>query len=164
MRFAAANISPISPLLPETVRIRSIIGSKWRVARKGRPHEVQKHAHVRGSHMRMLDPVTCACSTPSHAEGVGRVPREGISRSQPGLLPFPYWVSTRLVPRTRSVSYSGTRRGIGYKPCSILQNNGRARSQNNGRGRSPLRPAGDIWPWRSGEREEGVSCVGTCRL
>ena len=156
LRFAAANISPISPFRAEIVRIRSLIGSKWSVARKGLPHEVQKHAHVRGSHMRMLDPVTCACSTPSHAEGVGRVPREGISRSQPGPLPFPYWVSTRLVPRTRPVSHSGTRRGAGYKPCSILQ--------NNGKDRSPLRPAWDIWPWRSGEREEGVSCVGTCLL
>ena len=53
--------------------------------------------------MRMLDPVTCACSTPSHAEGVGRVPREGISRSQPGPFPFPYWDSPRLTPGATSV-------------------------------------------------------------
>ena len=102
--------------------------------------------------MRMLDPVTCACSTPSHAEGVGRVPRERISRFQPGQRPFSYWVSTRLVTRARPVSHSGTRRGAGYKPCSILQNNGRARSQNNGRGRSPLRPA---WDNGHGDRENG---------
>ena len=61
LRFAAANISPILPLLAENVRILSIICSKWRVVQKGCPHEVQKHAHVRGSHMRMLDPLTCAC-------------------------------------------------------------------------------------------------------
>jgi len=61
LRFAAANISPISPFRAENVLILSLIGSKSKVARKGLPHEVQKHAHVRGSHMRMLDPVTCAC-------------------------------------------------------------------------------------------------------
>ena len=39
-RSAAANISPILPFRAEIVRIRSFIGSKWRVVRKRLPHEV----------------------------------------------------------------------------------------------------------------------------
>ena len=146
-----ANISAISPFSTENARIRSFIGSKWRIARKGLPHEVKKHAHVRGAHMRMLDPVTCACSTPSHAEGVGRVPREGISRSQPGPFPFPYWGSTRLAPGDTSVF------SIGLHPVGIPDLTRlllRARPDNAHLLRSPrlyVLPRENIWPCRVSE-------------
>ena len=89
LRSAAANISPISPLLDEIVRIRSLIGSKWKAARKGIPHEAEKHAHVRGSHMRR---VSAGCRArgsrdPNRDHSLFPTgPRPGWC---PGLAPFP---------------------------------------------------------------------------
>ena len=87
LRFAAANISPISPLLAEIMRIQSFIGSKWKVDRKGRPHEVKKHAHVRGSHMRMLDTVTCGGCRPGAAREDLAIPTGATPFSLLGLDP-----------------------------------------------------------------------------
>ena len=108
---------------------------------KGSPHEVQKHAHVRYRHMRG---VSAGC----RARGF-RDPNRGHSLSPtgsrpgwyPGLAPFPTPEHAAAQDINRVASSKTT---VG--------------------GRSPLRPAWNIWPWRSGEREEGVLCVGSCLL
>ena len=61
LKFASANIRANLQFLHEFIKKQHLSPLYRGYPEKGSPHEVQKHAHVRPPHMRMLDPLTCAC-------------------------------------------------------------------------------------------------------